>query len=62
MSGCTAPVRGHRTSSGAAACPVCGPRRGYRGYGGYGGYGGYAPYSPPSYSPPSYSSSRSSGV
>jgi hypothetical protein len=33
---CTAPVRGHRTASGAAACPACGGR--YRGYGGYGSY------------------------
>ena len=41
MSGCTAPVRGHRTASGAAACPVC-SRRSY----------GY--YSPPR---PSYPSS-----
>ncbi|MAU00689.1 MAG: TIR domain protein [Anaerolineaceae bacterium] len=30
MARCTAPVRGHRTASGAAACPVCGSR--YRGY------------------------------
>jgi len=48
---CTAPVQGHRTASGRAACPACGS--GYRGYGGYGGYG--------SYSYPSYSSSGSSG-
>ena len=45
MSRCTAPVQGHRTSSGAAACPVHGGR----------GYGYYSPtpsyYSPPSYSP-----------
>ena len=45
---CTAPVQGHRTASGRAACPACGS--GYRGYGGYG-----------SYSYPSYSSSGSSG-
>ena len=47
---CTAPVQGHRTSSGAAACPVHG-RSSYRSY--------------PSYSSPSYYSSptpsRSSG-
>src|SRR6266478_1687020 len=38
---CTAPVRGHRTASAAAACPACGGRS--RGY-------GYSSYSP-SYSP-----------
>jgi hypothetical protein len=33
MARCTAPVRGHRTASGAAACPVCGSRyRSYRSY------------------------------
>ncbi len=51
MARCTAPYRGHRTSSGAAACPACGGR--YRGY----GYGGYSSYSSPSYYP-----SGSSGV
>lgn len=30
MARCTAPVRGHRTASAAAACPACGGR--YRGY------------------------------
>src|SRR5260370_18649658 len=30
MSGCTAPVRGHRTASGAANCPACGSRSYYR--------------------------------
>lgn len=34
MARCTAPVQGHRTASGAAACPACGGR--YRGYGSYG--------------------------
>ena len=43
MARCTAPVRGHRTASGRAACPACGG--GNRGYGGYG-----SSYSP-SYSP-----------
>ncbi|MDA8295837.1 MAG: toll/interleukin-1 receptor domain-containing protein [Actinomycetota bacterium] len=44
MARCTAPVHGHRTASGAAACPVHG--------GGYGSYGAYRSYSPaPSYSP-----------
>jgi hypothetical protein len=45
MARCTAPYRGHRTSSGAAACPACGGRG--RRY----GYGGYSSYSPPSYYP-----------
>lgn len=49
MARCTAPSRGHRTASGAAACPACGGRS--RSYGGYGGYGSY----------PSYPSSGSSG-
>lgn len=48
MARCTAPVRGHRTASGRAACPACGGR--------YSRYGGYAS---PSY--PSYSSPGSSG-
>lgn len=53
MARCTAPVYGHRTASGAAACPAC--------RGGYGrrGYGGYSRYE--SYSSPSYYSSGSSG-
>lgn len=33
MARCTAPSRGHRTSSGAADCPACGGR--YRGYSSY---------------------------
>jgi hypothetical protein len=52
MSQCTAPVQGHRTASGRAACPACGGR----------GYG-YSPrtyYAPPSYTP-SYSPRSSSG-
>jgi hypothetical protein len=49
MARCTAPVRGHRTASGAADCPACGSR-----YSGYRSYGS-------SYSTPSYSSSASSG-
>ncbi len=50
MARCTAPVHGHRTASGRAACPACG---------GSGGYGyGYRPYS--SYTP-SYTSWGSSG-
>jgi hypothetical protein len=52
MARCTAPSNGHRTASGAAACPACSSRG--RSYGGY---------SSPSYSPSSYSSggSRPSG-
>lgn len=46
MSGCTAPRRGHRTSSGAAACPVHGRSRSY--------------YSPSYYSPPVRSGSGGS--
>jgi hypothetical protein len=49
MARCTAPVYGHRTASGRAACPACG---------GSGGYGYGSPYS--SYTP-SYTSSGSSG-
>jgi len=57
MARCTAPVEGHRTASGRAACPACGGG----GYGRYGGgYSSYA-YSRPSYSAPSYSSGSSSG-
>ncbi len=51
MARCTAPVYGHRTASGRAACPVCGGR--------YGRYSGYSSYG--SYSAQSYSSSGSSG-
>lgn len=43
MARCTAPSRGHRTSSGAAACPACSIRS--RSWGGYGDYR-------PSYEPP----------
>ncbi len=48
MSRCTAPRYGHRTASGAAACPAC-SSRGYRSYN-----------SDPYYSTPNYSSSVSS--
>ena len=51
MARCTAPVYGHRTASGAAACPACGGR--------YGRYSGYRSYE--SYSSPSYPSSGSGG-
>ncbi len=53
MSRCTAPRYGHRTSSGAAACPACSGSRRYSGY-------GSSPYSSSSYSPSPYSSSGSS--
>ncbi len=47
MAKCTAPVNGHRTASGAAACPACSSRsRSYRSYSSY---------------PSPYSSSGSSG-
>lgn len=45
MARCTAPVRGHRSASAAANCPVCGSR-----YGRSGGYGSYARYSSSPYS------------
>lgn len=57
MARCTAPVQGHRTASGAAACPVHGA-----GYGSSQSYGSYS--SPPSYSStyrPRGSGSTSSG-
>lgn len=57
MARCTAPIRGHRTASGRADCPVCG----YGRYSGYGGYGGYTSYSSPCYFP-SGSSGRGSSV
>ena len=57
MARCTAPVNGHRTASGRAACPACGGR-----YGRYSGYSSYGSYSSPSYpSPGSSGVSRSSG-
>lgn len=61
MSGCTAPVRGHRSSASAAACPACNSRYGYRrsyGYSpSYSSGGGSSYGSGSSYS----SGSRSSG-
>jgi TIR domain len=50
MARCTAPIRGHRTASGAAECPACSSR-----YRGYRDYGSYSSYLPP------HSLSRSSG-
>ncbi|TGV00742.1 toll/interleukin-1 receptor domain-containing protein [Flavivirga rizhaonensis] len=52
MARCTAPSRGHRTASGAAACPACGGRS--RGYSSY--------YTSPYSSSRSSSGSRSSGI
>lgn len=43
MARCTAPVRGHRTASGAAACPVCGGR--YKSYRSGSYYSGLSNYS-----------------
>ncbi|RYE10132.1 MAG: toll/interleukin-1 receptor domain-containing protein [Hyphomicrobiales bacterium] len=61
MSRCTAPVRGHRSSAAAAACPACGGRYG-RSYGGYGSdYSSRASYYSPSHSSSGSSSGRSSG-
>lgn len=53
MARCTAPVHGHRTASGRAACPVCG--------GSYRGYRDHGSYSYPSYSPPRSSAGGGSG-
>jgi hypothetical protein len=53
MARCTAPVHGHRTASGRAACPACG--------GGYRSYGGHGSYSYPSYSPQRSSVGSGSG-
>jgi hypothetical protein len=53
MSRCTAPVHGHRTASGRAACPACG------GYGSYRGYNNYYDFG--SYSSPSHTSLGSNG-
>lgn len=54
MARCTAPVHGHRTAGGRAACPACG--------GGYGRYSGYGSYSSPSYSPSESSGGGRSSV
>ena len=48
MSRCTAPVRGHRTASGRAACPACG--------------GGYSRYSSRSYYPSTYEPRSGGGL
>lgn len=60
MAQCTAPYRGHRTASGAAACPACGGRSRYSGYSSYNSYGSnYDSYRSSSNS--SYSSSSGGG-
>ena len=51
MARCTAPVHGHRTARGRAACPACG-----------GGYSGYGSYSSSSYSPSESSGGSRSSV
>lgn len=51
MARCTAPINGHRTASGAAACPACSSRGR--------SYGGYSSYSSPSYAGSSSSSTSS---
>jgi hypothetical protein len=57
MARCTAPVNGHRTASGAAACPACSSRsRGYRSYSSYS-----APYSSPGISGSSWGGRSSVG-
>lgn len=43
MAKCTAPVNGHRTASGVAACPACSSRT--RNYGTYSSYSSPSPYS-----------------
>ena len=58
MARCTAPVNGHRTASGAAACPACGSRYS-RGYNSYPSYS--SPYSSSDYSSSSRVSVSSSG-
>jgi hypothetical protein len=56
MSRCTAPVRGHRTAGGAAACPVCG-----RGTHGYRRSWSAPSYPSSAYTPPSGGGGRTSG-
>jgi hypothetical protein len=61
MAQCTAPRNGHRTSSGAAACPACGGRSRYSSYRSYDSYPSYSsPYSSSGGSSSSRSSGRSS--
>jgi hypothetical protein len=58
MARCTAPVFGHRTASGRAACPACGGSGRY-GYGSL--YSSYTPSYTPSYASSGSSGGRSSG-
>lgn len=58
MARCTAPRNGHRTASGAAACPACGSR--YSGYSRYDSYSSYPSYSSPYSSTGSSSSNKGS--
>lgn len=44
MARCTAPIQGHRTASGAAACPACGGRYGYYSRPSYSPSSGYSPH------------------
>jgi hypothetical protein len=61
MAQCTAPRRGHQTSSGRDACPACGGRSRYSSYRSYSSYNSYtSPYSSPGGSSSSRSSGRSS--
>lgn len=56
MARCTAPRYGHRTASGAAACPACGSR-----YSRYSSYNSYPSYTSPYLSTGNSSSSKGSG-
>ncbi len=60
MARCTAPVQGHRTASGRAACPAC-SGGGYRSYGSYGNYE-VVPIPVPVYSPSGSSGGGRSSV
>ena len=59
MARCTAPRYGHRTASGAAACPACGSR--YSGYSSYNSYPSYSSYSSPYSSTGNNSSIKGNG-
>lgn len=56
MARCTAPRYGHRTASGAAACPACGSR-----YSRYSSYNSYPSYTSPYSSTGNSSSSKGNG-
>src|SRR5690242_15708456 len=59
MARCTAPIYGHRTASGRAACPACGGS--YRSYSGYNSQG-FSSYSSSGSSNTTRSSSGGSGT